>query len=271
MVANTTGFPRWALMWAMSAVIYAAFKLQSYREAAVVGAGAKRSVAYLFFWPGMDAREFFNRRCTPPPIPATQWAGAVAKLLLGTFLLWFVVRRIPASADLVRGWVAMVGIILVLHFGTFHLLALFFQQANINAQPLMNAPLCSRSVAEFWGKRWNVAFNHLANRLIFRKVVGQIGVGSAVLLTFLCSGLIHDVVISIPAGAGYGLPTAYFVIQGIAVLFEHSHAGAAIGLGNGIFGRIFTIAVTAGPAFWLFHPPFIRNVILPFLRAIGCL
>ena len=27
--------------------------------------------------------------------------------------------------------------------------------------------------------------------------------------------------------------------------------------------------VTAGPVFWLFHPPFIHNVILPFLKAIG--
>ncbi len=258
-------------MWVMSAIIYAALKLQSYRGAPVACAGLKRSAAYLLLWPGMNAGEFLHRPRKPRNIRSTEWAGAIAKLLLGIFLLWFVVRRIPASADLVRGWVGMFGIILVLHFGTFHLLALLFQQANINAQRLMNAPLCSRSVAEFWSKRWNVAFNHVANQLIFRKVVGRVGVPAAVLLTFLCSGLVHDLVISVPAGAGYGLPTAYFVIQGAAVLFERSNAGAAIGLGRGIPGRIFTIAVTAGPAFWLFHPPFIRNVILPFLRAIGCL
>jgi hypothetical protein len=27
----------------------------------------------------------------------------------------------------------------------------------------------------------------------------------------------------------------------------------------------------AVPAFWLFHPPFIRIVILPFMKAIGAL
>jgi hypothetical protein len=29
--------------------------------------------------------------------------------------------------------------------------------------------------------------------------------------------------------------------------------------------------VTAGPAYWLFHPIFIRNVILPMLHALGAI
>jgi hypothetical protein len=36
-------------------------------------------------------------------------------------------------------------------------------------------------------------------------------------------------------------------------------------------GQFFTAFVVAVPAFWLFHPPFIRNVILPFMKAIGAL
>ena len=36
-----------------------------------------------------------------------------------------------------------------------------------------------------------------------------------------------------------------------------------------LFARCFTIIITAAPAFWLFHPPFINNVILPMLHAIG--
>ena len=36
-------------------------------------------------------------------------------------------------------------------------------------------------------------------------------------------------------------------------------------------GRLFTLAIVAAPAFWLFHPPFVRRVILPFMQAIGAL
>jgi hypothetical protein len=34
-------------------------------------------------------------------------------------------------------------------------------------------------------------------------------------------------------------------------------------------GRLFAIAVTALPAFWLFHPAFVLNVVVPFLRVVG--
>jgi alginate O-acetyltransferase complex protein AlgI len=90
-----------------------------------------------------------------------------------------------------------------------------------------------------------------------------------VLGVFILSGLIHDLVISLPARGGYGLPTLYFAIQGCGLVFERSTLGQRVGLGRGPRGRIFALGFTAGPAFWLFHPPFIRNVILPMLKAIG--
>ena len=67
-----------------------------------------------------------------------------------------------------------------------------------------------------------------------------------------------------------GLPTAYFLIQELAVMLERSRLGHSIHLQHGLRGRVFTILVTAGPAYWLFHPIFIRNVMLPFLHTIGC-
>ena len=53
------------------------------------------------------------------------------------------------------------------------------------------------------------------------------------------------------------------------MLFEKSRFGRSLGLGRGLRGWLFTMACTAGPAFWLFHPVFVRNVILPILRALG--
>jgi hypothetical protein len=51
------------------------------------------------------------------------------------------------------------------------------------------------------------------------------------------------------------------------VLLQRSSAA----LRGAASGWLFTMLVVAGPAFWLFHPPFIGRVVLPFMQAIGAL
>jgi hypothetical protein len=91
------------------------------------------------------------------------------------------------------------------------------------------------------------------------------------MLVFVASGLIHDLVISFPARGGYGLPTAYFILQGLGVMLERSRWGRKFGLQKGLIAWIFLLIVAAAPAFWLFHPPFVLRVILPFMQAIHAL
>ena len=67
-------------------------------------------------------------------------------------------------------------------------------------------------------------------------------------------------VISVPAGGGYGLPTLYFLIQGFGVIAERRFH-----LRQTKAGHVFLWAVLIAPAFWLFHPAFMTNVINPFL------
>jgi len=99
----------------------------------------------------------------------------------------------------------------------------------------------------------------------------RVGVAAASLLVFLASGVIHDLVISLPARGGYGLPTSYFILQGLGVTLERSGFGRWLGLQKGIAGWFFMLAVAAGPAYWLFHPRFVLRVIVPFMFAIHAL
>ena len=154
-------------------------------------------------------------------------------------MLWVVARSLPASQPLLRGWVGMAGLVLLLHFGTFQIVALMWQAAGVNAKPIMSAPLRATSLAEFWGKRWNLGFRQLGYELIFRPLHRVLGVELAGLLVFLVSGLIHDLVISVPARGGYGLPTGYFLLQGAGITMEHSRWGKRLGLAHGARGWLF--------------------------------
>ncbi len=217
----------------------------------------------------MDAEEFLDSSERATRTQAREWLWASIKTIFGILLIWTVARRI--SVPLAQGWVSLFGLVLLLHFGSFHLIALFWQACGVAAQPIMAKPIRSKTLSEFWGRRWNLGFRQLAYDLIFQPLHKRIGVAMASLLVFLASGLIHDVVISLPAGGGYGLPTGYFLLQGMGVSLERSPIGRRLGLQQGFSGWLFMFLFTAGPAFWLFHPPFVTRVVLPFMRAIGAL
>lgn len=273
-IAGKPFLPGWGFMWLMAFALFFGCKwvtlgsaLRHERHACPF-----RAVAYLFAWPGMEASRFLSpkpaQRCSRNAAVGSA-AFAIIRILLGLVLLFGVARH--ATEPLLAGWVGMVGMVLLLHFGLFHLVSVGWRALRVDAPPIMNAPLRSTSVSEFWGQRWNAAFNDLALRLIFRPAARRVGIAAAILLAFAVSGLIHELVISLPANAGYGLPSAYFVVQGLGVLTERSSLGDWLGFRHGPRGWLFTMIVVAGPAFWLFHPAFVREVILPFMQAIGAL
>jgi hypothetical protein len=263
----------WQFMWILSIAIFLGCKWETWFRARADGvrAGAGRSLAYLFLWPGMDAAEFLEaaRPITPPS--TREWLNATAKTLFGAALIWIVTRKIPAEHPLLAGWVGMLGLVLILHFGTFHFIALVWQAAGVNARPIMQAPASATSLSEFWGKRWNLGFRQLTHGLVFEPIRKRAGIAMALLAAFVASGIIHDIVISFPARGGYGLPTGYFLLQGISVLFERSPLGRRLGVQSGFLGWLFVLLCAGLPAFWLFHPLFIRNVMLPFFAFIGAL
>jgi hypothetical protein len=261
----------WVFMWVLAVAIFAGFKWWTWRRSINRGIPTTpfRSIAFLFLWPGMDADRFLalDRVVAKPVIGS--WLFAAAKTIFGAILIWGVARL--AGSGWGAGWIGMIGFIFILHFGIFHLLALFWQQAGIDAQPLMRWPALANSLSDFWGKRWNAGFRDLAFGLLFVRLAAHVPPRVATMLIFLVSGLIHELVITFPARAGYGMPTCYFIIQGAGMLFERSRLGTRLGLRRTILGRIFAIAVVILPIFALFPAPFVLRVMVPFFQAIKAL
>jgi hypothetical protein len=255
-------------MWGLAGGIYLLCKFVSWK-ACHTRAPAWKHIGYLLAWPGMDAEAFLGERIATRPI-AREWHFAAFKLALGLALLWLGLRQfVQAGVDsYLAGWLGMMSIVVVLHFGLFHLLSCTWRSFGVAAEPIMNWPVASTSLGEFWGRRWNRAFRDLTYKFLFRPLTRRLGPIAALLVGFLVSGIAHDAVISLPAGGGYGLPTIYFVVQTVALLVERSDIGRRIGLGRGRVGWLYCVAIVVVPSVLLFHRPFVDVVILPFLQAI---
>jgi hypothetical protein len=261
--------PAWSYMWLLAIAMFGGCKWLTFWSAWRNGVKptAARAAGYLLAWPGMDAKKFLTMTPLAAKPRLAEWLFALIKTLFGAALVWGVTRSL-ADFPLRAGWIGMIGIMFVLHFGLLHAVSLAWQAAGVNAPPLMQAPILSVSTGEFWGARWNTGFHQLVKEMLFAPLRTIFGARTAVMVVFLASGLIHELLITVPARGGYGLPTLYFLLQGTAVLCERTNFARSCGLGRGWRGRLFTIAMTAGPAFWLFPPPFVLNVMIPFLKTI---
>src|SRR5262245_8149443 len=263
--------PAWAEMWLLAGCLFAFFKrlTWAHRSARICGVGAKLKLAYLFGWVGLDVEEF----CTPAPVEQevapNEWAVATLKTACGATLLWGLIPQLRNLPPVVIGGIGFAGLIVFLHFGQFHLLALAWRSAGVGVKPIMRSPLLATSLADFWGQRWNRAYRRVSYDWFFRPAVSRFGVVAGTLVAFFASGIIHDLVISVPAGAGYGSPTAYFVIQGTGLLLERAAAWRRLTSRFPICGWFYTLVFLIGPIGRLFHEPCLTRVIVPFLEGIG--
>jgi predicted DCC family thiol-disulfide oxidoreductase YuxK len=227
-------------MWLLAGAMWLGFKIIAWTR-------QTGHVSPLFFlWVGMDAGSFASprRETISEPVP---YLPGIVGLAGGIALLAEAAPR--AAHPVAAGWLMMTGLVCALHFGLFHLMAAVWQRLGFSVTPIMRDPWRAASLADLWGARWNRAFSDIARIAVFRPLVRRFGIVQGTLGGFLFSGLAHELVVSIPARAGYGLPTLYFLIQGMAVLLERRYPS---------LGRWFAWFIFLAPAGLLFHPPFMR-------------
>lgn len=259
------------LLWSMKAVVY--IELRHHREFVLT---FWQWLGFCVCWFGMRADSFKN-------VPGKRysdwcnfvWRGLIRCVAGGVFVAaaWIVAHNGFTATIEIQPWriwtataLLLCGLSLTVHFGIFNILTGVWRYSGARCSTLFRSPLSSNSLSEFWGRRWNLAFSEMTALAIVRPlkqrpsdsmqepVFAKIG-------GFLFSGLVHELAISVPVGAGFGQPTLYFAIHGFAIVIEERFSF----LESRLTGRIWTIAWVLLPLPILFHRPFLKGCVWPII------
>jgi len=230
--------------------------------------------AFAIGWAGMRAQPFetLGQPALPEAWPKIKYgisrvlagfvlillAHQLAKLSINTYLLYLLITA-----------VLLLAFSLILHFGLLSISAGMWRLSGVPTYYLFKTPAKSKTLNEFWSKRWNLAFSEMTSVAIFRPLKSKIGAAAALMIAFVFSGLLHELALSVPVNSGYGFPLLYFIIQGIMVIIERTLINYKAGfLQNRVFTRIWVFFWIVVPMPLLFHAQFISRVIWP-LAGIG--
>jgi alginate O-acetyltransferase complex protein AlgI len=230
-----------------------------------------RWLGFAALWPGMRPTPFAAAGGPPLPGARALLERGVVRLVLGVALVAMArLAWVTTGSRFLATALALPGLSFILHFGIFNLVAGAWRRAGVDVHALFRAPLLSKSLAEFWGRRWNLAFSEMTAIGVYRPLARLAGKPAALVVAFLFSGLLHELAISLPVRAGFGLPLLYFAIQGGLMLAERAleRAGRPVYRRPAV-GRAWTTFWLVAPLPILFHRPFLRGVVWPILAIAG--
>jgi D-alanyl-lipoteichoic acid acyltransferase DltB (MBOAT superfamily) len=128
---------------------------------------------------------------------------------------------------------------------------------------LFRSPYKAKSLKEFWGKRWNIAFSEMTAIVVYKPLKIKYGIPIALTASFLFSGLLHEIAISFPVNTGYGLPLLYFVLHGLAMYTEGKISLVKEIISHSVLSHVWVFAWLILPMPLLFHHTFIVEIVEP--------
>jgi alginate O-acetyltransferase complex protein AlgI len=216
---------------------------------------------FLFCWPG-TIPDCFRERRPDQIIDPGRFLAAWARTGLGAAFVILLAALAPRISDRLLGLAGILAMLLTVHLGICDLLPWLIRWAGFGVPLLFDRPWAARSLGEFWSRRWNLAFVEMNRHLFLRRLYRYFGRSGSRLAAFALSGVLHELALSFPAGAGWGLPLGYFLLQGVLVAVEERFR---------IVNRAWTWFWLIAPAPWLFHEPFRHTLIVPFYRWLHAL
>lgn len=215
-----------------------------------------RYAVFAFLWFGMDPGSFQAKRA------GLAWKGDVGwgllLMVVGTLGAWWV-----WSTPWRQIFLMFLPMSLGFHFGALRVLKGALRAAGVPVRTLFPNVLETRGIGDFWSKRWNVGYSQMMQRIVGKPVQKAFGEGAGMMAVFLGSGLLHELAITLPVRAGFGLPTLYFTLHGLLTLFERKLKRP--------MGKIPALLAVILPMGLLFPPDFQREVIARCLEVFKLL
>jgi alginate O-acetyltransferase complex protein AlgI len=227
-------------------------------------------LAFALGWFGMRPTLFEVFPAPSQRLPYTTLAiRGLSRIVIGLLLVYLsaIIEATTDVLDLLADLTLLVGISFILHFGILNLSTAHWRWWGVNVKELFRSPYKSRSLNEFWGKRWNMAFSEMTTLIAYRPLKFKLGKAGAMILSFLLSGLLHEIAISLPVKAGYGLPMLYFALHGMLMYAEEKSTLVQKILANKVLSHIWVLGWLVLPIHLLFHPAFVEGVLRP-LRSL---
>jgi alginate O-acetyltransferase complex protein AlgI len=257
-ITDNTG---WIVMWLLAGLLFVTGKAVVLIRSWQRRGWQAGDLSFALFCPAFDLAAWRSPASHPPGLLRRGWVNLSA----GMALTWLIARHLPTP--FVATWVCMVGFIVALHGGVFTLIAEYWQRQGRDVRPLMTCPIGAAALSDFWGRRWNTGFRDLMHSLVFKPMACRWSPGVATTMVFVLSGLLHELVITVPAGGGYGGPTVYFLLQALGVGIERGCPCRR----HGWVWRVRTLVVVLVPLPLLFPPVFVERVCLPFFTFLRAL
>jgi hypothetical protein len=118
-------------------------------------------------------------------------------------------------ARLVGGVIAVVGLVQGIVDATRGTYALF----GVRIAPILDQPLRSVTVREFWGRRWNRTVADWLRHHAFAPLARAGAPGAGVVASFGLSALFHAYIVLVPLGPGPAAMMASFFLAQIPIVF----------------------------------------------------
>jgi hypothetical protein len=218
-------------------------------------------LVFCYCWFGMNPKPFLEYPSRALPDYFFYIKKGFLRIVIGLLVINLAAYALPKSGNfaLVLHLLYLVALSLILHFGLLNISTGFLRSRGINVTSLFKDPIRSKTLNEFWSRRWNLAFVELTTIAVLRPVKSKFGASMAFWTAYIFSGLLHEMAISLPVRTGFGKPFLYFVIQAILILTIDKYFSR---IRNGLLRTVLILICLFSPVFLLFHEAFIKEIIL---------